>query len=73
MNALLKSLGYLLSELSIVLLAMSAWTGASGNPTMRIAVGVGAVLAAAGMAMRWAAYWRKHEKKKHRHEEMPTP
>ena len=73
MNARLKLLGYFLSEMSIFLLAISAWSGAAGNPALQLAVGIGTIFAIIGMAMRWAAYWRKHRRKEHKQHQAPAP
>ncbi|MGD9810289.1 MAG: hypothetical protein AB7U35_03005 [Sphingobium sp.] len=72
MNARLKIFGYFLSEMSILLLAFSAWTGARGNRAMQIAVAAGTTLAVTGMAMRWVALWRK-QRHKHHHEHPEGP
>lgn len=64
MNAHLKLIGYLLSELSVMLLAVSAWYGTGGNPALQLAVALGTLLALTGMAMRGIAYWRKQKRKR---------
>jgi cytochrome bd-type quinol oxidase subunit 1 len=64
MNLVLKSIGYFLSELSIILLAYTAWAGAQGNHRLQVAVTVGSALALTGMAMRWIAYCRKQYRKR---------
>lgn len=64
MNAHLKLIGYLLSELSVMLLAVSAWYGTGGKPALQLAVALGTILALMGMTMRGFAYWRKQQRKR---------
>jgi hypothetical protein len=52
------SLGYLLSLLSVALLAAVAWPGARDDPAMQVVLALGVLLSVAGMIARWVAHHR---------------
>jgi len=52
----LKGLGYLISTLSAVLLAIVSWSTASKSPLLAACLLVGAAASIAGMFCRWLAY-----------------
>ena len=51
----LKGNGYLISIMSVFLLALPALKGARGDPLVLACVAVGALLSIAGMGLRWVA------------------
>ncbi len=53
---LLKTVGYLISTLSVAMLGLVAWASTDGDETMRtmLLIGVGASIA--GMFLRWLSY-----------------
>ena len=53
---LLKTVGYLISTLSVALLGVVAWVSAEGDTGLRIAVLVGVASSVAGMFLRWLSY-----------------
>jgi len=53
-----KTSGYLVSTVSVILLAIVAWKGAKDDPTLTILLGLGALTSIAGMLMRWIAFLR---------------
>lgn len=61
--SILESLGYFVSVISVILLAIAAWSGAEGNPALRTVIIAGSSLAALGMMVRWYVYWHKHGRK----------
>ena len=53
----LKTAGYILSAISVVLLATVAWPTTSGEPLLAVALVAGAALSVLGMGVRWLSYW----------------
>ncbi|MBZ9673010.1 hypothetical protein FJ970_08650 [Mesorhizobium sp. B2-1-8] len=53
---LLKGVGYLISTLSVVLLAIVSWSSASKSPLLTTCLLVGAATSIAGMFCRWLTY-----------------
>ncbi|TPI29578.1 hypothetical protein FJW08_17035 [Mesorhizobium sp. B3-2-1] len=53
---LLKGVGYLISTLSVVLLAIVSWSSASKSPLLTTCLLVGATTSIAGMFCRWLTY-----------------
>lgn len=51
----LKGNGYLISILSVLLLALPPLKSAKGDPLVLGCIAVGALLSIAGMALRWVA------------------
>jgi uncharacterized BrkB/YihY/UPF0761 family membrane protein len=58
----LTGFGYLLSIISVALLAWVAWPAPDEDRALVGAVIAGAVLSVVGMAMRWAAHLIVHRK-----------
>lgn len=59
----IKTCGYLVSIISVVLLAIVAWPGASKDPLLAAALVVGAVASVLGMGLRWLSYWIEERRK----------
>ena len=55
----MKSFGYLISILSVALLAIPAWDNAVRKPPLLAALIAGVLLSMLGMALRWASYRRE--------------
>ena len=58
----LKSLGYLISTGSVLLLGLVAWEGTRGNDSLRLLLVAGMAASIAGMVLRWLSY--REEKKR---------
>lgn len=56
-----QTMGYLVSTVSLFLIAAVAWDGTHGDPTLRWLLIAGIVTSILGMLLRWIAY-RKDEK-----------
>lgn len=52
----LKSLGYLISTASVMLLGAVSWKSASENPLMLACLIGGMTTSIIGMALRWSSY-----------------
>ena len=59
----IKTGGYLVSAVSVVLLAIVAWPGASKDPVLVAALIAGAATSVTGMALRWLSYWIEERRK----------
>ncbi|MDB5441194.1 MAG: hypothetical protein JWM33_3621 [Caulobacteraceae bacterium] len=57
---MLKTAGYLISCLSVLLLGAAAWNGASRHPLTLAALLLGMLTSIIGMACRWWTYVREH-------------
>lgn len=55
---LLKSLGYLVSILSVLLLGAVAWHSVADDPGMRAALILGMATSVIGMGLRWAPFFQ---------------
>lgn len=53
-----KTSGYVISTVSVILLAIVAWKGAKDDPTLTILLILGALTSIAGMLCRWIAFLR---------------
>ncbi|WP_202295089.1 hypothetical protein [Mesorhizobium sp. 131-2-1] len=53
---MLKGVGYLISTVSVVLLAIVSWSGASESPLLVACLLGGAAASIAGMFCRWLTY-----------------
>ncbi|UVK57402.1 hypothetical protein DBIPINDM_008450 (plasmid) [Mesorhizobium sp. AR02] len=53
---MLKGVGYLISTVSVILLAIVSWKSASESPLLMGCLLVGAVASIAGMLCRWVTY-----------------
>jgi hypothetical protein len=53
---IIKTLGYLISTASVVLLAIASWPKAQENPVFMICLICGAIASVAGMFCRWLSY-----------------
>ena len=58
MPLLLKSLGYLVSILSVFLLGAVAWQMAAQDTTMLACLILGMVASVIGMGLRWASFFQ---------------
>lgn len=63
MVSLLKGVGYLVSTISVVLLGIVAWKGASEQPALFACLIAGMVASVLGMVLRWISH-RKEQKEK---------
>lgn len=61
-TAMLKTLGYLISTLSVLLLGAAAWSGASRHPLTLAALILGMAASIAGMGCRWWTYMLEHRR-----------
>jgi hypothetical protein len=52
----LKTAGYMVSTLSVLLLGAVAWASSDGDDLLRFATLVGVLSSIAGMFMRWLSY-----------------
>lgn len=61
---MLKTLGYVVSAVSVVLLGMVSWESASEHPRLLLALMVGMASSIAGMALRWVSYLQEQRQAK---------
>ncbi|RAK58714.1 hypothetical protein DJ021_02305 [Phenylobacterium hankyongense] len=61
---MLKTLGYLVSILSVVLLGAVAWQSAAEKPLMLACLIGGMATSVAGMFLRWTSYVREQKAEK---------
>jgi nicotinamide riboside transporter PnuC len=52
----LKGIGYLVSTVSVILLAIVSWKSASQSPLLLVCLFGGAAASMIGMCFRWASY-----------------
>lgn len=60
---MLKTLGYVVSGVSVVLLAMVSWRSASENPGLMIALLAGMATSLLGMLLRWLSYLQEERER----------
>jgi hypothetical protein len=68
--SLIEGIGYIISILSVGLLARVAWIGADGEPLLRGLIAVAVILSVTGMALRWYVWsqrYNRHRHKRHKH------
>jgi hypothetical protein len=53
-----KTCGYLVSTISVILLAIVAWKGAKDDPTLVGLLILGALTSVTGMGLRWISFLR---------------
>lgn len=58
-----KTSGYVISTVSVILLAIVAWKGAKDDPTLTVLLILGALSSIAGMLCRWIAFLRDEKPK----------
>ncbi|WP_421932472.1 hypothetical protein [Phenylobacterium sp.] len=58
---MLKTFGYLVSSLSVLLLGVVSWKGVSGHPLLEVCLGLGMVTSWGGMLCRWLSYQREDQ------------
>jgi hypothetical protein len=63
---LLKTAGYLISTISVLLLGAVAWTGTADHPEFRILLVLGMATSIAGMFLRWLSYLHERREKQDR-------
>lgn len=56
MSSLFKGMGYLVSTLSVVLLGIVAWQGASENRLLMLCLVAGMATSILGMTLRWISH-----------------
>ena len=59
-----KTLGYMISSASVVLLALPAWKSATEHPFLPFALMAGMTTSILGMLLRWLAYVHEQKQKK---------
>ena len=57
MPLILKSMGYLVSILSVLLLGAVAWESVADDPAMRACLILGMLASMCGMGLRWASFF----------------
>jgi hypothetical protein len=62
---MLKTLGYLISSVSVTLLGIVAWSGASEHPALMGALILGMAASVLGMLLRWLSF-RQDQRDKRR-------
>lgn len=58
----LKTAGYVVSIISVMLLGLAGWEGASKHPSTAAALILGMATSIAGMALRWISFLRDHRR-----------
>ncbi|MDB5432509.1 MAG: hypothetical protein JWP35_3625 [Caulobacter sp.] len=59
----IKTTGYLVSSVSVILLGVVSWKSASEQPLLFACLIAGMALSHAGMALRWWSYQREEREK----------
>ena len=59
--AQLKTVGYLISTVSVILLGAVGWSTVGDDAILRAALVLGVLASIAGMLLRWLSYQRDHE------------
>ena len=59
----MKSLGYFISIVSVLLLGLVSWQATVTNPALRLPLLLGMATSVVGMVLRWAAYRREVRQK----------
>ena len=57
MPLMLKSIGYLVSILSVLLLGAVAWGSVADDPAVRACLILGMLTSVSGMGLRWASFF----------------
>jgi hypothetical protein len=57
----IKTVGYLISSLSVLLLGLVAWDGAKDKPVLLACLVLGMLSSVVGMFCRWLSYQEKEE------------
>lgn len=65
-SAKIKTFGYSVSVISVILLGVVSWQTASREPLLAICLFGGACTSVAGMGLRWWSYEIEELEKKHR-------
>jgi hypothetical protein len=63
-SAKIRTIGYGVSVLSVLLLALVSWKNAASNPLLAVCLFGGASTSMIGMALRWWSYEREEAEKK---------
>ena len=63
---MLKTLGYLISTASVLLLGAVAWSSAAEHPPLLLALIAGMATSIAGMFLRWLSFLREQKAKPQR-------
>lgn len=67
---MLKLTGYLVSSVSVILLGIVSWKGASEQPVLMLCLILGMATSILGMVFRWLSYQREHKPLKRAAEEV---
>jgi nicotinamide riboside transporter PnuC len=63
-SAKIKTIGYAISVVSVILLAIVSWKNAASNPLLALCLFGGASTSIGGMALRWWSYEIEEAEKK---------
>jgi hypothetical protein len=55
-SAKIKTAGYAISVVSVILLAIVSWKNAASNPLLAVCLFAGATTSISGMGLRWWSY-----------------
>ena len=58
---MIKTVGYLISSVSVLLLGLVAWDGAKDKPLLTICLVMGMATSITGMFCRWLSYQQKEK------------
>lgn len=59
----MKSIGYVISILSVLLLGLAAWQGVADNETLRLCLIGGMIASVIGMLLRWISHLQDQREK----------
>lgn len=65
----IKTTGYIVSTVSVILLGVVSWKAASEQPVLMVCLIVGMLASAAGMLLRWISYQVQEREEKHDNQE----
>ena len=68
---MLKTLGYLVSTLSVILLGITSWKSASEHPTLMACLLGGMASSVGGMLLRWLSYVNEQREKQQKQQGRP--
>jgi nicotinamide riboside transporter PnuC len=63
-SAKIKTVGYAISVISVLLLAVVSWKNAASNPLLAICLFGGALTSISGMGLRWWSYEIEEDEKR---------
>jgi hypothetical protein len=57
---IIKTIGYLISSASVILLGIATWSGIDDKPALLACLVAGMAASIGGMACRWYSYCKEH-------------